>query len=105
MKNDTQDPSIRPDACCPTVAIAPGGDARCSPPWSMPPTRPTRWMRNTRARLQGYTYAREGHPNADVLAQRIDALEGRRRAGVMTGSRHGGRVGACCWGCSRRAIM
>ena len=27
-------------------------------------------------RVQGYTYAREGHPNADVLAQRIDALEG-----------------------------
>ncbi|MEC3862402.1 aminotransferase class I/II-fold pyridoxal phosphate-dependent enzyme [Mesobacterium sp. TK19101] len=24
----------------------------------------------------GYTYAREGHPNADVLARRIDALEG-----------------------------
>ncbi|MDG2341334.1 MAG: aminotransferase class I/II-fold pyridoxal phosphate-dependent enzyme [Paracoccaceae bacterium] len=27
-------------------------------------------------RVEGYTYAREGHPNADVLAQRIDALEG-----------------------------
>lgn len=25
--------------------------------------------------VQGYTYAREGHPNADVLAQKIDALE------------------------------
>ena len=25
---------------------------------------------------KGYTYAREGHPNADVLAQKIDALEG-----------------------------
>ncbi|MDH5453548.1 MAG: PLP-dependent transferase, partial [Paracoccaceae bacterium] len=24
----------------------------------------------------GYTYAREGHPNADVLARKIDALEG-----------------------------
>ena len=27
-------------------------------------------------RLSGYTYAREGHPNADVLAAKIDALEG-----------------------------
>ncbi|MEM1360175.1 MAG: aminotransferase class I/II-fold pyridoxal phosphate-dependent enzyme [Pseudomonadota bacterium] len=25
---------------------------------------------------QGYTYAREGHPNADLLARKIDALEG-----------------------------
>ncbi|MCB2135434.1 MAG: PLP-dependent transferase [Rhodobacteraceae bacterium] len=25
--------------------------------------------------LKGYTYAREGHPNADVLAEKIDALE------------------------------
>ncbi|MBC7141771.1 MAG: PLP-dependent transferase [Rhodobacteraceae bacterium] len=27
-------------------------------------------------RVAGYTYAREGHPNADVLAGKIDALEG-----------------------------
>ncbi|MEM6634946.1 MAG: aminotransferase class I/II-fold pyridoxal phosphate-dependent enzyme [Pseudomonadota bacterium] len=27
-------------------------------------------------RTSGYTYAREGHPNADVLARQIDALEG-----------------------------
>ena len=25
-------------------------------------------------RTQGYAYAREGHPNADVLAARIDAM-------------------------------
>ncbi|MBE9635866.1 trans-sulfuration enzyme family protein [Salipiger mangrovisoli] len=31
----------------------------------------------------GYTYAREGHPNADVLAQRIDALEGMSGGTVM----------------------
>ncbi|MFZ5961729.1 trans-sulfuration enzyme family protein [Thalassococcus sp. BH17M4-6] len=36
-------------------------------------------------RTQGYTYAREGHPNADVLAQRIDALEGCE-GGIVTGS-------------------
>ncbi len=35
--------------------------------------------------LQGYTYAREGHPNADVLARRIDALEGAEH-GIMLGS-------------------
>lgn len=34
---------------------------------------------------QGYTYAREGHPNADSLARRIDALEGAE-AGIVTGS-------------------
>jgi len=33
----------------------------------------------------GYTYAREGHPNADVLAQKIDALEGAQ-GGLITSS-------------------
>ncbi len=33
----------------------------------------------------GYTYAREGHPNADVLARRIDAMEGAQ-GGLVTGS-------------------
>ncbi|MGB5559772.1 MAG: aminotransferase class I/II-fold pyridoxal phosphate-dependent enzyme [Paracoccaceae bacterium] len=36
-------------------------------------------------RAKGYTYAREGHPNADVLAQKVDALEGAT-GGIMTGS-------------------
>ncbi|GGF71820.1 MULTISPECIES: trans-sulfuration enzyme family protein [Mameliella] len=36
-------------------------------------------------RETGYTYAREGHPNADVLAQRIDALEGAT-GGLVVGS-------------------
>lgn len=38
----------------------------------------------------GYTYAREGHPNADVLAAKIDLLEGAPdlfdTAGIVTGS-------------------
>ncbi|SMY07410.1 trans-sulfuration enzyme family protein [Flavimaricola marinus] len=38
----------------------------------------------------GYTYAREGHPNADVLAAKIDMLEGApdlfEAAGIVTGS-------------------
>ena len=34
-------------------------------------------------REQGFTYAREGHPNASVLAQRIDALEGAT-GGIVT---------------------
>ena len=33
----------------------------------------------------GYTYAREGHPNADVLAAKIDMLEGAT-GGIITGS-------------------
>ncbi len=33
----------------------------------------------------GYTYAREGHPNADVLARWIDSLEGAE-GGLVTGS-------------------
>jgi cystathionine gamma-synthase len=33
----------------------------------------------------GYTYAREGHPNADALGARIDALEGAA-GGIVTGS-------------------
>ena len=36
-------------------------------------------------RAEGYTYARERHPNADVLAQKIDGLEGVT-GGIITGS-------------------
>lgn len=36
-------------------------------------------------RAKGFTYAREGHPNAEVLADRIDRLEGAT-GGVVTGS-------------------
>lgn len=36
-------------------------------------------------REQGFTYAREGHPNAAVLAQRLDALEGVP-GGIVTSS-------------------
>ncbi|MBT8410873.1 MAG: PLP-dependent transferase, partial [Octadecabacter sp.] len=33
----------------------------------------------------GFTYAREGHPNASVLAEKIDSLEGIA-GGIITGS-------------------
>ncbi|MBK0328445.1 aminotransferase class I/II-fold pyridoxal phosphate-dependent enzyme [Rhodobacteraceae bacterium F11138] len=36
-------------------------------------------------RVHGYTYSREGHPNADVVAARMDAMEGAT-GGVVTGS-------------------
>jgi cystathionine beta-lyase/cystathionine gamma-synthase len=36
-------------------------------------------------RLPGYTYAREGHPNADMLAEKLDWLEGGE-GGLITGS-------------------
>ncbi len=36
-------------------------------------------------RVHGYTYAREGHPNADVVARRMDALEGYEN-GIVLGS-------------------
>lgn len=36
-------------------------------------------------RAKGYTYAREGHPNADVLARKIDAMEGAT-GGIIVGS-------------------
>ncbi|MDG1339337.1 MAG: aminotransferase class I/II-fold pyridoxal phosphate-dependent enzyme [Paracoccaceae bacterium] len=36
-------------------------------------------------RTTGYTYAREGHPNADVLARKIDQLEGAE-GGLILGS-------------------
>ena len=36
-------------------------------------------------KLQGYTYSREGHPNADVVAKRLDAMEGAE-GGVVVGS-------------------
>jgi len=36
-------------------------------------------------RTSGYAYAREGQPNADVVAARLDAMEGAK-GGVVTGS-------------------
>lgn len=36
-------------------------------------------------RVAGYTYSREGHPNADMLAEKIDWLEGGE-GGLITGS-------------------
>ncbi len=36
-------------------------------------------------RAKGYTYAREGHPNAEVLAQKIDGMEGAT-GGLIVGS-------------------
>ncbi|MDK3072638.1 aminotransferase class V-fold PLP-dependent enzyme [Sedimentitalea sp. JM2-8] len=36
-------------------------------------------------RVHGYTYSREGHPNADVVAARLDAMEGMP-GGVVTAS-------------------
>ncbi|MEP2639384.1 aminotransferase class V-fold PLP-dependent enzyme [Roseobacter sp.] len=36
--------------------------------------------------LHGYTYAREGHPNADVVAKRLDRMEGAPHMGVVTAS-------------------
>ncbi len=36
--------------------------------------------------LQGYTYSREGQPNADVVAARIDKMEGAAHLGLVTGS-------------------
>lgn len=45
----------------------------------------------------GYTYAREGHPNADVLAVKIDMLEGATRS-IITGSGMSA-VGAVFLGC------
>ncbi len=36
--------------------------------------------------LAGYTYSREGHPNADVVAKRIDAMEEAPQPGILAGS-------------------
>ncbi len=38
-----------------------------------------------RGEVKGFTYAREGHPNAEVLATKIDALEGAE-GGLIVGS-------------------
>ena len=45
----------------------------------------------------GFTYAREGHPNASVLAQKIDLLEGVE-GGIITGSGMSA-IGAVFLGC------
>jgi cystathionine beta-lyase/cystathionine gamma-synthase len=36
--------------------------------------------------LHGYTYSREGHPNADVVARRLDRMEKAPQGGVVTSS-------------------
>ncbi len=36
--------------------------------------------------VAGYTYSREGHPNADVVAKRVDRMEGAPHLGLITGS-------------------
>ncbi|MEM9578770.1 MAG: aminotransferase class I/II-fold pyridoxal phosphate-dependent enzyme [Pseudomonadota bacterium] len=36
--------------------------------------------------LHGYTYSREGHPNADVVAKRLDRMENAPWPGIMTSS-------------------
>lgn len=36
-------------------------------------------------RVHGYTYSREGHPNADVVARKLDDMEGAK-GGVVVGS-------------------
>jgi O-succinylhomoserine sulfhydrylase len=36
--------------------------------------------------LHGYTYSREGHPNADVVARIVDRMEGTPNMGVLTSS-------------------
>ena len=48
-------------------------------------------------RKSGFTYAREGHPNASVLAQKIDLLEGVD-GGIVTGSGMSA-IGAVFLGC------
>jgi len=49
------------------------------------------------ADASGFTYAREGHPNASVLAQKIDMLEGAEN-GIVTGSGMSA-IGAVFLGC------
>ena len=46
--------------------------------------------------LSGYTYSREGHPNADVVAARIDAMEGAPHPGIITSSGMG-LLRLFCW--------
>lgn len=49
------------------------------------------------ADASGFTYAREGHPNASVLASKIDMLEGAQ-GGIITGSGMSA-IGAVFLGC------
>lgn len=51
--------------------------------------------------LSGYTYTREGHPNADVVAAAVDALEGAPHLGVITSSGMGA-VSAVLLGLTRQ---
>ena len=52
--------------------------------------------------LHGYTYSREGHPNADVVAQaRSTAMEGAPHMGVVVTSSGMGAVSAVLLGLTK----
>ena len=80
----------RPDQPCPPHRPGPPAcrarwSRRCSPRWSTPRPSPDALDAQYEGRAKGYTYAREGHPNAEVLAAKIDVLEGAT-GGIVTGS-------------------
>ncbi len=83
MKNDR--PSImRPDAL-PTGASSPV-ITPLSPSVVYASETPDMLDAQYSGQMHGYTYAREGHPNADVVARRIDRLENAPLPGIMMGS-------------------
>lgn len=82
MKND-KTTLIRPEALPDSIStpvVTP-----LSPSVVYASETPTALDAQYEGRTSGYTYAREGHPNADVLARRIDAMEGMT-GGIVCGS-------------------
>ncbi len=82
MKNDTRDP-VRGTVWPASVSTPIGTPLQPSVVYATADVDTLHAQYEGRA--TGYTYSREGHPNASVIAQKIDALEGAS-GGMMTGS-------------------
>ncbi|MFK7882429.1 trans-sulfuration enzyme family protein [Roseobacter sp.] len=83
MKNETGS-LVRPDAL-PDSASRPVVTP-LSPSVVYASDTPDMLDRQYEGDLKGYTYAREGHPNADVVAKRLDRMEQAPHSGVVTSS-------------------
>ena len=84
MKNAKEGSLVRPDVL-PSSASRPVVTP-LSPSVVYASDTPDMLDQQYEGQLSGYTYSREGHPNADVVAARLDRMENAPHLGVMTSS-------------------
>ena len=84
MKNAKEGSIVRPDVL-PSSASRPVVTP-LSPSVVYASDTPDMLDQQYEGQLSGYTYSREGHPNADVVAARLDRMENAPHRGIMTAS-------------------